>query len=708
MAYTNYDDYEVVYDTLLHQFDVFYQRKPILCAARLDGLYLNGEKVADITDFENCEVIHNNSIMDNGFQMEVGFKRKADDEALAFAFFIFISTNGIFLKTQVYDAQITGTVCNGAIHEDDVIPVCLNRSASDMRSALGKAITNVDHALYNKKTDTAVVVGQSRRTRLFYDRENSSYTFTMPVYAAETRNEAVISVRTQVLVEQYHIPFAPYNRMSTFSTPPVGWMTWYAVKFRASEETVLKNARWQAAHLKDYGANTIWVDWEWYHEAFPGDRTDGVNSLKPDPQKYPNGLKYLADEIRRMGLIPALWIGFTNEPAKNEYIEQYPDMVLADDIHWCGRYFYDFTNPHYLNDYLPAAIANVKKWGYEAIKFDTIPSSIGMHNKYRQNMYDQTITVRDAYRNVVKKARELLGENVYMLSCSGANNASVLWGADVFDAARIGNDIFSWQEHLDNIRRIQEFYPLHTIQLHVDPDNVVIRSEFNNFEQAKSRATITSLIGLPMTFGDEFEVLSKARVNLLKRTLPILDIHPMDLSPANFDQTSLLINLAIAKPFESYQVSGIYNLTEGDTVRTLSLSEDLHLSDNTYLVYDYFRDQYLGMVNGTLTLDLMPYEGRILSLRSYLGIPQVISTSRHITQGAAELTTLCFMNYTLTLTSDLIADDCYTVTVYVPEGYRLVEQLGFETYAVQGKLLRLTLVPQQTKSYSFELRFMQE
>ncbi len=704
MDYVNYGDYELLYDREQRQFDILYQKQPILQSVRLSDVCLNGEKIANIADFTVCGVKLNQSLRESAFAMELTFKRTNDDEE-ALVFTAFVKPTGVCLKTERYDVHVSGTVCRGSADIGDVFPMCLTREVSDVRAAVGEAITNVDHVLYNKKTDTAIVVGQSRRTVLAYDGERNTYTFTMPVYAGEARDAAEISVRTHVLAEQYHVPFSPYNRNATFSTPPIGWMTWYAVKFDASEETVLKNARWQAENLKDYGANTVWVDWEWYHEAFPGDRTDGVNSLKPDPKKYPNGLKYLADEIRSLGMIPSLWIGFTNEPAKNEFIEQYPDMVLADSTQWCGRYFYDFTNPHYLNDYLPTAVANVQKWGYEAVKFDTLPTAIYMHNAYHEKMCDQTVTVQEAYRNMIKKTRQLLGENVYMLSCAGVNNASVLWASDVFDAARVGDDIFTWEEHLKNLRRIQEFYPLHTIQMHVDPDNVVLRSEFNTYEQAKARATIVSLLGLPMTFGDEFEVLSEDRVDLLKRTLPILDIHPMDLRAPNFNKENLLINLCIAKPFESYQVAGVYNLTETDTERTLSLSDDLHLFDEAYLVYDYFRDCFLGMVTDTIKLDLKACEGRILSLRPYRGVPQIISTSRHITQGAAELTSLSFENNTLSFTAELVQNDSYTVTLYVPDGYHLAEQNGFESYTKQENLLRFTVLPQQTTSYSFKVIF---
>ena len=45
-------------------------------------------------------------------------------------------------------------------------------------------------------------------------------------------------------------------------------MTWYSVKFEANEEVVLKNARFQRQFLYDYGAKSIWIDWDWYHEEF--------------------------------------------------------------------------------------------------------------------------------------------------------------------------------------------------------------------------------------------------------------------------------------------------------------------------------------------------------------------------------------------------------------------------------------------------------
>ena len=61
----------------------------------------------------------------------------------------------------------------------------------------------------------------------------------------------------------------------------------------------------------------------------------------------------MADEIKKLGFIPALWIGATNDPTENEFIQQHPETVLVQKPQWCGQYFMDLTHPLYLEQFLP-------------------------------------------------------------------------------------------------------------------------------------------------------------------------------------------------------------------------------------------------------------------------------------------------------------------------------------------------------------------
>ena len=701
--YCSFNDYHIVYDTASHSFDAYKNKEAFIKNARLTNIRANGSDVS-LSDFKKSTV-KRIGVWNESCHFIYEEFRNDDESAPCLTFKVTVSDTGVRVDLSSEDeisATLSGEIISGDFHSS--FPVCLDRSGNDLRASIGKAPASVDHAVYNRNLDYAVSVGRAGQVKLAFDERNKVSAFNTEILNKDDFTE--LKVIESIPANKYGITFSPINRNTVFPTAPVGWMTWYAVKFDACEENVLKNAEWQAENLKDYGANALWVDWEWYHKDLTGVRDDGVNSLNPDPEKYPHGMKYVSDKIRKMGLTPVLWIGYTNEPCKNEFIEKYPDMLLTVDDTWCGKYYFDFTNPHFLNEYLPTAIANVHKWGYDAVKFDTLPISMGKHEAHHFDMYDNSLSTREAYRQMIKKAKECLGEDTFMLSCSGARDSTILWASDIFDAARVGEDVFTWDEYRMTIGRVMDLYPLHNIQIYLDPDNVVLRDEFSNVEQAKARLALVSLLGLPMTFGDEFSALSDEKIGFIKKSLPILDVHSADLCKFKPNDDDLLINLAVNTGFESYSITGAFNLTDKPTERKLNITRDFHLEDGKHLIYDFFRDKMLiPDEDGNLTLDFLPYECRTLALRPYLGIPQIISTSRHITQGAAELSALSYENEELAFKASLIKNDPYTVTVYIPEGYKFAGQTGSDEQTVCGNLLRLSLTPKETKDYSFAVRF---
>ena len=449
-------------------------------------------------------------------------------------------------------------------------------------------------------------------------------------------------------------------------------MTWYAVKFDAGEEKVLKNAKWMSDNLKEYGADCVWVDWEWYHKDMEGVRDDGCDTFHPDKEKYPHGLKYVSDKIKEMGLTPALWIGFTCDPGKNEYIKENPEIILVEENWWCGRYFLDFSHPKYLNEFLPKALSQVFEWGYEAVKFDTLPITMIKHDLYHQNMYDPTLTTKEAFRRMIKKTRSILGKDMYMLSCAAINDRDVLWAADLFDSARIGGDIFEWGEFLkQGVEKTLRYYSLHNNVLYPDCDNVVMREEFNNLNQAASRIYFVSILGIPMTFGDEFDALDEKRIEFIKECLPILETHPMDICKHKLTGDVLKINLAINKEWESYNVVNVFNTTSETKSETVKLKSDFGLDDKEYIVYNYTDNEFVGITDESFEVKLDSCESKIFCIREKLDRPQLISTSRHISQGAAEITDMEWNApcEELRIKAELVKNTPYTITLYVPDGF---------------------------------------
>ena len=675
----SYGEYRVVYDTEAGTISVSVGKNSVLRDGKLS--FKQKDTVVGLDKYSVTKSARNYWNTYYGVTLQLTAENTGDQITVEFR----VSHTGVqilFPNSKDCTWYLVGKLFWGDNMEQDTFAMSDGEVQNVLRTALGPAASTRDTMLYNRKKDEAFCLA-GETVRLAYDWDNACYQCKL------SGQQFGFSAMENVLAERYNIPFSPINKNSTFRKPPAGWMTWYAVKFDASEESVLRNVRFQEQYLKKYGADAIWVDWEWYHQDLSGQREDGVDTFHPDPKKYPNGMKYVSDEIKKSGFVPALWVGFTNEPAETAFLKEHPDALLIKKKSWCGTYFYDFSHPDYLNEYLPKAMAQVADWGYDAVKFDTLPIAIYMHEEFHENMYDPSLTTKEAFRNVVKKTREIIGENTYMMSCASADDPHFLWAADLFDGGRVGGDIFAWKDFLwEGVGKTLRYYPLHNVVLYADPDNVVLRDEFNTEEQALSRIAFVALAGLPMTFGDDFRVLQQKRVELIQKCLPVMDIHPMDLQrillpegtqeeretghmKGEFPEKKLLINLAVERPFERYNVVDVFNTGDVPMYVELSVEKDLDLEVGSYLVFDYMRQSFLGTVSDTLSLELQPCESRILCFRKKLDRPQLLSTSRHISQGAVELREVQWEESTRTLhiCSDLLAGEPYRIYVYVPDGY---------------------------------------
>ena len=360
-------------------------------------------------------------------------------------------------------------------------------------------------------------------------------------------------------------------------------------------------------------------------------------------------------------------MGFTHEPGECEFIRKHPEAVINDTVHWFGSYVFDPTNKDYIEKYLIPATEMVKKWGYDAIKWDVLPSSMAIFDAQNDKFADKDVGAYEAFRRIIEIVRNILGEDTYMLSCSGEFDKSVLSYANLFDGARIGGDIFKWEEFINSaIRRLYRLYHLHNTVLYCDPDNVVIREEFNNNEQARTRVSVVSLLGLPFTIGDELSALDDFRIDLIRRALPPLDAHTMDLRVADFDGNVLLTNLAICKDFGEWNTVGLSNLSENDKEISVSVSDELYLGEGKYHVYDFWNHKYLGIFEDRIDISVKAYDTAVLCVKKVKDEIQVVSTSRHISQGGYDLISLSHNEQTRTLSGRSlgVANEKYVVSVY--------------------------------------------
>ncbi|MDR2184768.1 MAG: hypothetical protein LBO80_03740, partial [Treponema sp.] len=636
-AYANYRNYAVRYDMKKHSFSCWYTPAGCILKDAVIGDILShdGKKLGSLADYSGIS-----SSWQQGMEhttLTITYSGGGLESLAEVGISFTITREGIRFSAGFWgnmDVSVSGILSLGENQEEDVFAVCFNRAEPDLRSALGPAASAIDNALFDRKSDRALEFSGYGNLRLQFDWNEKKYRFTARTACNDWTRGFFITLHEHVYERLFGIPYKPINKLNTFPEPPCGWMSWYAVQFDADEKTVLENARWQQEHLKDFGANTIWVDWEWYHGCFGGPWPEAINSTSPDPVRYPHGLAYVAEEIRKLGFIPALWIGASNEPSVNEEMKKNPDMILANHNSWCGRYWFDPTNETYLNRYIPKVFRQITDWGYKALKWDCNPSAIEYMDKYHDGFANRELSTEAAWRNVIRKGRETVGENFYMLYCAGVTTRDLLCAADIFDAARIGGDIFRWSEFISQcVARIMKFYACHNVVMYADPDNVIVRPKFNNFEQALSRVSFVSVLGLPVTLGDRLPDLPPDRVELLRRILPAQDIHPMDIRETAHDYRIVKINLSIEKPFGRWNVMDVLNLQEERNTVAIDVIKDLHLEEGEYLIYDFWNHRFLGETSGRIDVTLDPCASAVLAVHRKKDTPQFLSSSRHVSQG---------------------------------------------------------------------------
>lgn len=591
--------------------------------------------------------------------------------------------------------------------------VRLNAEDHHLRSACGPAFSRHDNALFNRLTDRALEFKATDKFNVHYDWQSSSYRFRFES-GLDFGRAFAFKIHENFCKNKFSIPYAPIDKRHGFTTPPVGWMTWYSVQFKASEDVVLDNAKQLVAAFAKYTDQLcLWVDWEWNHKAFDGLGQEGVNTFTPRKEAYPHGLAHVAAEIEKLGLIPVLWIGATNDGQLNEMLKQHPDWVLAQKPEWCGQWWVDPSHPGVVNEYIPAIFRQIMDWGFKAIKWDCFPMTFNICDAFHQNFHNPAISTDTAIRNVVKAARETIGQDVYLLSCSGDTERDITFAMDQFSAARIGGDIFGWNDFIANsIDRVFHFYTWHNLAFYADADNLVLREEFNTIEQARSRVSFYGLTGLPVTIGDPLAELDEPRREMLKRIMPVADIHPMDLQHKVRGKDAIITNLAVCKPFGTWNVVGVMNPSDTILELNLNLESDFHIDTRdgqTYAIYDFWQNKFLGIHGDTMPLAVAPMDTTVLRITPLTGHPQVISASRHITQGGYDLNDLQWdaTDNAMSGCSKVVENDVYRLVIYVPEAFTLsTTDCSAKTNAnVRDRILTIDIHPKNSNELEWKLNF---
>src|SRR5262249_41111570 len=135
---------------------------------------------------------------------------------------------------------------------------------------------------------------------------------------------------------------------------------------------------------------------------------------------------------------------------------------------------------------------------------------------------------------------------------------------------------------------------------------------------------------------DAYVDLSAERLDLLKRTMPWhgLRPRPADLFEEPVPRVWLLTD---ERRTPRRDVIGLFNWSDKELRLEYPLDR-LGLSDRTeYVACDYWSDRLVSPFRGKLQQTLAPHSCAVLAVRPVADHPQLLSTSRHITQGVVDV-----------------------------------------------------------------------
>ena len=115
-----------------------------------------------------------------------------------------------------------------------------------------------------------------------------------------------------------------------------------------------------------------------------------------------------------------------------------------------------------------------------------------------------------------------------------------------------------------------------------------------------------------------------------------------------------------------------------------------------YLLFDFWKQKFLGKVRNQYSVELPPHDCQVLSVRPDVGRPQLIGTDRHITMGGVEIASEAWdaAKRQLRIKASLVQNYPTTLTIYTA-GAHLKSQRATDAritaLAREGAVVRVTL-----------------
>jgi len=464
---------------------------------------------------------------------------------------------------------------------------------------------------------------------------------------------AFLTCPSQILTEQLE-HYAKLIRISNniqIAQTPCGFCTWDTYGNAVTQNDVYTVAdQLVSTRLKEYGYTILQIDDGWQY----GDRCVNqwyANSKFGGGSTDNDAMANVATQIRNRGLIPGLWLC----PCSN-----------------CNA-----SDQNYLN-YISGLYNRITNtWGFDYIKLDFVYEIRNGTDLERRNVYT-------VMKNSSKPGTRIMHSNSFQWIAGGT-----------IDALRCNDDVgisFDYTQGYSirgaALSSMQWFFN-RNLWIN-DYDMVHVRNSLTD-GQARLWACLTGLSCGTIMASDKFwdtSQVNSSRLDLLKKIAPPYDsggagARPVDLfmhvstvtTSTNADWPNIYV-LPINKPWGKYYILNVINWNASANLnKTIDFEFCFGVPPTQQLlVYNFFSNILLGTYQGSMNVQVPPQDCLLYSVVPRQNYPQIISTTRHITQGGVDLQNVNWNAGTKQLTgtsTNLITNVPYSMVMFIPTGYEI-------------------------------------
>lgn len=428
---------------------------------------------------------------------------------------------------------------------------------------------------------------------------------------------------------------------------------------------------------KDHkGGNTQqgwWDDEHWQRYQDPDEGNGKYEKPYETTQKW-------AQAVENLGGIPLTY--FQASAVSEDYAKTYPEQMLFNRAscntgEWLnGSYTseigYDFTDKDFIR-HMEAVYQNLKSGGVKGLMFDYPGTAWDAQGGFD----DPYATTAGNYINVFRLAKEGLGKDsfVHERGIETGHDITLGW----VDSQRTEDDTADMPPEM--VKKIGLRWYKNRVVTNYDMDSKDLKRA-QSPDELHTLVTMAYAVSGRLLLANGFENLDKDTLFALSRT------YPQHKERKSFRPVDAFTGKSYPQVYD-YEVNQdwhqviFYNGDRSNSaVIKTCFSGDTAFgglgmkADQAYYVYDFWNDRYIGKYAGkdTLKLRIRPGESRVLSVRTAMKHPQVISTSRHIMQGYIDLKDVKWdaCSDILSGQSVLVKDDAYQVVIKLPDdtGYK--------------------------------------